>query len=341
MFLKLTLTVFVLGMLLSCKTSPPAKNQVNRRFEYSHRQMGTLFRIVLYAADSSKASAAAKAAFARVDFLNDILSDYKQDSELSLLSATAGTQQKVQVSTDLWQVLKKSIEMSVKTNGAFDITVGPFVQLWRRARRQHELPTQEAIEKARQSVGYQYVVLFDAEQAVQLTRPGMRLDAGGVGKGYAVDEAMKVLQKHEIRSALVDGGGNILVSDAPPGKKGWQVEIGIIPGEASSNEAEITHMAVASSGDVYQFIEFGGKRYSHIVDPRTGLGLTQQIEVSVLAHNGITSDLLSTSVSVLGPKAGLQLVEATRHAAAFISVRNEQAVQKWKSKRMKKIVPSR
>lgn len=340
MWINTTTAGFLLLLMLSCKAHFPALVNLNKRFEFSHPQMGTLFRIILYAPDSLQAAAAAKAAFARVDALNDILSDYKQDSELNQLSATAGTGQKVRISPDLWLVLSKSIRMSQQTNGAFDITVGPFVQLWRRARRQHQLPTAEAIHKARQSVGHHLIELYADSQAVQLTRPGMRLDAGGVGKGYAVDEAMKILQQHGITSALIDGGGNIVVSGAPPGKKGWQVEIGAPADEKPALSVEITHMAVASSGDVYQYIELNGKRYSHIVDPRTGLGLTEQITVSVLAPDGITADLLSTAVSVLGPEQGLKLIEDTTNTAALISMNKADSILKWESSGMKQILKS-
>ncbi len=329
---KLLVVSMGLLLMLGCRsffTHPSSW----KRFEFTHRQMGTLFRIILYTSDSTKATLAAGLAFNRVDQLNDILSDYKEDSELSRLSATSGTAQKVKVGNDLWQVLQQSVAFSKQTKGAFDITVGPYVQLWRRASRQQQLPSREALSKASQSVGYQYIQLYAAEQAVELTRPGMRLDAGGVGKGYAVDEAMKILQQQGISSALVDGGGNILVSKAPPGKKGWQVELSSPRGNIP---VEIEHTAVATSGDIYQYTELDGKRYSHILDPRTGLGLTTQIMVTILAREGITADLFSTTVSVLGPQQGLALVEGTKQTAAIISVKSGDTVQNWQSARLKK-----
>jgi len=130
-----------------------------QRFEYSHPQMGTVFRIVLYAHSATQAQAAAQAAFNRVDQLNQIMSDYIPDSELNQLSATAGTGKVIKLSADLWKILKISQEVARKTQGAFDVTVGPLVQLWRRTRRQQQLPSPEALTKAKAATGYQHLIL--------------------------------------------------------------------------------------------------------------------------------------------------------------------------------------
>ena len=148
----------------------------------------------------------------------------------------------------------------------------------------------------------------------------MRLDFGGIAKGYAADEALAVLRQHGIRSALVAAAGDIAVADPPPGQAGWRVEVGAI---------DVTHAppprtlwlrrsAVATSGDVFQRLEIGGRRYSHILDPRTGIGLTDHSLVTVVARDATTADSLATAVSVLGPEAGLRLIERTAGASALI-----------------------
>jgi thiamine biosynthesis lipoprotein len=287
--------------------------------------MGTLFRIVVYTQDSLLARKASAAAFARVDSLNNILSDYREDSELSQLSSTAGTGKIVPVSRELWEVLSQSVQVSRETNGAFDITVGPYVSLWRRASRQNEFPSAELLQKAKQAVGYQHIKLFPAQQSVELMVPGMRLDVGAIGKGYAVDEAMKILQEHGINTALVDGGGNIVVSKAPPDKKGWEIKI-FSPQhntDTSSQTLLLEQAAVATSGDIFQYVALEGNRYSHILDPRTGIGLTDQIMVTVIAKNGTMADYLSTAVSVLGPENGLRQIEKTKTAAAIVTIEKE------------------
>ncbi|MBC7922810.1 MAG: FAD:protein FMN transferase [Ferruginibacter sp.] len=305
-----------------------------RRYEFDHRQMGTLFRIVLYAADSGRAGQAAAAAFRRVDELNGILSDYQADSELNRLSATAGTGRVVPVSRDLWRVLDVSERAARQTGGAFDATVGPLVSLWRRAVRQQALPAAEALAKARQVVGYQYLQMNRQRQTVELRQPGMRLDVGGLGKGFAGGEALAVLRRTGIRSALVDGGGKIVAGAAPPGKRGWQVEVRL--GTGNTVSLALAHASVSTSGDLYQHLELDGKRYSHVLDPRTGLGLTDQSRVAVVAPDGITADWLSTAVSVLGPEEGLRLVEKTPGAAVvFVRMAGEKTVR-WESRRWRK-----
>lgn len=304
------------------------------RYEFSHPQMGTVFRIVLFADDSTKAQKAAQTAFTRIDTLNQIMSDYLADSELSRLSATAGTGRHIRVSPELWTVLQQSQEIARRSTGAFDITVGPYVQLWRRARRQQQLPTPEALAKARQSVGYPRLNLYPKQQAVELLVSGMKLDLGGIAKGYAVDEAMRVLQQFSIGSALVDGGGNMVVSEAPPGKPGWAIRVDA----ADSLTLTLTHAAVASSGDLYQYVDLNGTRYSHIVDPRTGIGLTTRITVTVVARNGITADYLSTAVSVLGAEKGMEFLSQTTGAAAIVAQAVDGEIKQWQTKTFRKLM---
>jgi thiamine biosynthesis lipoprotein len=314
---------------------PEPASHEEKRLEFTEPQMGVPFRIVLYAPDTAMASAAARAAFTRLAELNQVLSDYDADSELSRLSRTSGTGQFVPVSDDLWTVLKRAQELAAKTSGAFDITVGPCVNLWRKARRERKLPKPDLLAEARQAVGYEKVELDKRHRRARLLAPNMRLDAGGIGKGYAVDEALRVLRAHGIRRALVAGGGDMAMSEAPPGKKGWRIELA--PLDATNAPPArfllLRHAAVATSGDVFQHIEIEGGRYSHILDPRTGIGLTDHSLVTVVARDCITADSLATAVSVLGPSEGMKLVEATTGAAARIVRRPEEQIEVYESKR--------
>jgi thiamine biosynthesis lipoprotein len=148
----------------------------------------------------------------------------------------------------------------------------------------------------------------------------MRLDLGGIAKGYAIDEALAILRAHGIERALVTGAGDMAMSDPPPGKKGWRIEIAPLdaPNAPPTRFVVLTRAALATSGDVFQRLDIDGKRYSHIVDPHTGLGLTDHSLVTVIARDCITADCLSTAVSVLGPQKGLKLVEKTRGAVTRI-----------------------
>lgn len=282
--------------------------------------MGLPFRIVLYARDRAEAQAAATAAYARIADLNQIMSDYEDDSELTKLSKTAGSGRWVPVSPDLWKVLDRAQQLAHATRGAFDVTVGPVVQLWRRARRQRELPAPERLAAARSAMGYQHLRLDPKTQAALLQRPHMRLDLGAIAKGYATDEAIRVLRQRGIRSALVAGSGDMAFSDPPPGQAGWRIEVAPLDATNAPPARHIllSNCGLATSGDVFQHVEIGGRRYSHIVDPRTGLGLTDHSLVTVVARDGMTADSLSTALSVLGPKEGMAFVRRVAGAEAHV-----------------------
>ena len=164
------------------------------------------------------------------------------------------------------------------------MTVGPVVRLWRRARRQKELPSPQALRQAEDLVGYKFVRLDAEHQAVELLKKGMAIDLGGIAKGYAMDEALAVLQRHGITRALVEAGGDMRLGDPPPGRSGWRVGIPPLddPQAEPVSYLEVSRVAVSTSGDMMQYVEIGGKRYSHIVDPRTGMALTDHCRVMVV-----------------------------------------------------------
>jgi thiamine biosynthesis lipoprotein len=205
-------------------------------------------------------------------------------------------------------VLTAGQELARETDGAFDLTVGPSVNLWRRVRRQKEFPTPEMLARMRERVGYTYLELNAGLHAARLIRPDMRLDAGGIAKGYALDEAMEVLRKRGIRQAMIEAGGDIVLGDPPPGRKSWQVSLPDIDSTGAAPVLELRNCALATSGDLFQFVEFDGIRYSHVVDPRSGIGITNRALVHVVAPRGMAADSLATAVSVLGSQAGLKLL---------------------------------
>jgi len=305
--------------------------------------MGVPFRIVLYARDQANADTAADAAFHRVKELNDIMSDYDPDSELSKLSRSSGQGLEVPVSADLWFVLSRAQTLAERSGGAFDVTVGPCVNLWRRARRAHELPDPVRLAQARRAVGYQHVQLNPKRRSVELLVPDMRLDLGGIAKGYAVDEALRVLARLGIKRALVEGGGDVAVSDAPPGKKGWRFELAPldVTNAPPARFLLLKHKAISTSGDLNQRLEIDGKRYSHIVDPRTGIGLTDHSLVSVIAPDSITADSLTKVASVLGPEKGLKFIEDTPGVAARIMRDPAEKLEVFESSRFKRYYESR
>ena len=273
--------------------------------------MGVDVRLVVYAPERAMAERACAAAFERFAALDTIMSDYRDDSELMQLCARAGGPP-VHVSKDLFTVLQRSQEVAERSDGAFDITCGALVRLWRKARKTHVLPEPVQIAQALTVTGWRKLKLDSRRQTAQLLVPGMKLDLGGIGKGYADDCAQQVMKHYGVTRALVEAGGDIVVSGAPPGQNGWKIHIA----SAGDSNLELKDVAVSTSGDTEQFVEIGGKRYSHIVDPRTGLALTNRIEVTVIAPNGLTSEGLSKVISVLGPEKAQGIVKTYPHATA-------------------------
>lgn len=268
------------------------------------RSMGTSWKIKVFASDQATGEAAIAAALAEVERLDTVLSDYDPESELSRVSAAAPTQEPVLVSDDLWRVLVAAEGFRETSDGAFDITVGPLTTLWRQSRRSGKLPRDDKLAAARASVGAGSIELDAVTKSVRLTRPGMRLDAGGIGMGYAADRAMEILEAHEIRSAMIDVSGDIVVSEAPPGADGWRILIAPLRRGDEGEVIVLSHAAVTTSGDAFQAVEINGVRYSHIVDPRSGIGVHGPAAVTVVAPDATAADALATAASVLGPKNG-------------------------------------
>lgn len=247
------------------------------RFEAVEPHMGTLARIVVYAESEAQAHAALRAAFARIRELDERLSDYNPASELSRVS-TARTK----ASEDLWRVIEFAQRLAQATDGAFDVTLGSRTRAWRDGTR------------AEGPFGWRHLHLDPATHEVWFDVPGVRLDAGGLAKGYAAQEAFRTLERHGLPRALVALSGDIVAGDPPPGKKGWRISI---PGR---EPLVIARRAVSTSGDTEQYKGSG----SHIHDGTTGRPLQSVRTVTVLAADGMTADALATAVRILGPKRG-------------------------------------
>jgi len=268
-----------------------------QRFEAVEPHMGTLVRIQVYARGVPQARAAFQAGFARIAALDDALSDYKPDSEVNRLPRP--------VSADLFRVLEAAQALAAETDGAFDVTVGPLTRLWRLGR----LPDAAAIAEARSHVGYRKLHLDAASRSVTLDDPAMRLDLGAIAKGYAADEALRAMAEAGCPIALVAVSGDLAIGAPPPGQSGWRVDAG-------GAIRTVSRLAISTSGDTEQHVESGGQRYSHILDPATGMGLTRSHAMTVIAEHGIDADALATAASVLGPERGRELVE--RHGATLV-----------------------
>jgi FAD:protein FMN transferase len=326
----------VLGVFLdlSCAAQPrrneDSADGVLARYEFTRPEMGVPFRIVLYAPNRTNAETAARAAFARVEALNARLSDYDTDSELNRLSRTSGRKQAIPVSPDLWRVLERAQTLASRTDGAFDVTVGPVVGLWRKARREKRFPKETLLKDAMGRTGYRHLHLDPRRHTARLDLPDMNLDLGGIAKGFAADEAMKVLRSHGVTRALVGGGGDMMAGQPPPGQSGWRVGLSSVtdPKAPPAEFVSLREKAIATSGDLFQVLEIEGRRYSHIVDPRTGIGLTNQCLMTVIASDGMSADSVATAVSVLGPAKGLNFARSQPDVAARILQNTREGVEK-------------
>jgi thiamine biosynthesis lipoprotein len=275
--------------------------------------MGTTVRVTLYAPSPAGAESAARAAFAEIAALDARMSDYRPESELSLLSASSGAGPTA-VSQPLFEVLSAALRYAELSGGAFDVTVGPLLRLWRGARKTKTMPSPEELREARHRVGFRHVALDPHDRSVTLRRPGMLLDLGGIAKGYACDRALAVLRAQGVTRALVDTGGGMAAGDPPPGERGWRIRVG----DRDALVLVLARCGVSTSGDTEQFVELDGRRYSHIVDPSTGLGLVDGPEVTVVAPDGMSADALSTAISVMGVERGLKLAEDLENTEAWI-----------------------
>jgi thiamine biosynthesis lipoprotein len=313
-------------ILLPCNLS--ARDALLQRYEFSLPRMGTSFRIELYSPDDATASKAADAAFARAEELEQIMSDYRQDSELMRL-AREGVSAPFPVSKDLYDVLAKSIRISQLSHGAFDVTVGPLVDLWREAGKAGRFPDSSELAKAKALVDYRNIELDASRQTVLLKRAGMKMDLGAIGKGYAADQMLALLQSRGIREAMVVAGGEVALGAPPPGKAGWRVAIDT-PDTGPGNPpcALLLHdIAISTSGNSKQFVVVNGKRFSHIIDPSTGLGLEGAASTTVIARDSATADALGTALSVMPVADGIRLAESLPGVAAFWV---RQAGSQWK-----------
>jgi thiamine biosynthesis lipoprotein len=278
--------------------------------------MGTKFTLLIDEKDEEKSRNGANAAFKEAERLNLILSDYDTSSELSRFSESSLTGKKFRLCHDLFSVLSHGQKLATKTKGDFDPTLGPLSRLWRIARFQKKMPTESKLSEAIARVGHEKMILCKVEQTGRLTVPGMLLDLGGIAKGYAADRMLKVLRDRGLPRCLIDAGGDLVIGSAPAGAKGWKVAIG------GQRHPELpilllSDIAVATSGDLEQYVDFGGKRFSHLINPHTGLGLVTGSQVTVLASSGMEADSFASAFLVMGLAESRTFIEEVQGVKAY------------------------
>jgi len=287
--------------------------------------MGTFAHVVAVGEDSSTAKKCVRAALEEIHKVDDLMSDYKSNSEICRINRDAH-EKAVKVSEPTYEVLQRSIEFSKMTDGAFDVTVGPLVALFREAKKNKVAPSEEHIALAKSKVGFEKLKLDSNDKTVQFSDNGMLLDLGGIAKGYAIDKAIEVAQNNGAIGAMVDIGGDVRCFGLPPkGKDHWLIglqdpnsAIKGISGGGLLQVLKITDAAVATSGDYQQFVLIDGKRFSHIMDRSTGTSAEGLSSVTIIADNATDADALATSVSVMDTEKSLALIEKLPNTEAIL-----------------------
>ncbi len=324
-------------LLLTCLVTciGIANGQV-RRFSFTREKMGSPFKLVMYTSDSSQAIRLANGCFHLVDSLNGIYSDYLATSELGELNAAAlQAPVTISLSPALWNMLQLAARAYQLSGGAFDITVGALSKFWRLQRAAGQFPRTLSAQVMRKATGFNKLRFNDTLHTIYIPVAGMQLDLGGIAKGAIAGEAQRYLLANGVASSLIDAGGDIVAGPPPPGNDGWTIGINV-PGTTNqliATRLRLSNKAVATSGDVYQFLQHKGKRYSHIIDPRTGLGVTSQRNVTVIAADGATADWLATACSILSIKKAKKLADQF-NAALLITVMHKHRLQRVQNKWM-------
>ena len=294
--------------------------------------MGSTFTIYLYTHDQTKADEVFEAAFDEIERVEEVLSNYRPSSELSRINRMAATEATT-TDPEVFKLLETSFEYSRLSNGAFDITVGPFMRAWGFFRKNGRYPTRDELSHARAEVGWTKVKLDPNQRTVRFAVPGIELDPGGIGKGYAVDRVIDVLRDAGVKAALVDAGSSSLYAlGAPPGKEGWKVIVPR-PGDRAHAVAEVVlrDNSLSTSGSYEKFFRLNGRTYCHIMDPRTGEPVQGMLQTTVIAPTGTATDALSTTMFVMGPAEGRKLLESMPNTSAIwiTNSTNEPFIEQW------------
>ena len=305
------------------------------KFTFQRPKMGSPFSITVFADDALMLLPIIEKAYTRVDSLNKIFSDYLESSEINTVCQR--TQIWQPISKDLYHLLQISADAHKITNGSFDITVGQIVKVWRKARKTKQIPDDAELQAALRKTGFKNIEIDENSPQIRFNTEGILLDFGGIAKGFAAQEVVDILTKNGFPYCLVDAGGD-LVAGQKPQSEGWKIGISLPNSEKKlmPQLLSIENQAVATSGDMYQFFEHNGKRYSHIVNPKTGLGVTHQRNVTIIAPDGATADWLATACSILPLRKAKRLIKKYPHTALLILEYKKGKIKSFQSRHFAK-----
>ena len=281
--------------------------------------MGTVYSIAVYSPPSVSVEGAIDGAFAEVDRLDALMSHYRSPSEICAINrgAAAGP---MPVSAELFALIEEAIRISAETEGAFDVTVGPLMKAWGFFRRTGRVPSDDELAETRARTGYRQVHLDAVAKTIAFERPGMELDLGAIGKGYAVDRAAAVLREHGVQSALISSGSSSIATlGAPPGERGWPIALCDPRNRRKTSRLlRLSNLSISISGGYEQMFVMNGRAYTHLLDPRSGQPVQGMLMAAVIGPTNALTDALSTALFVLGAEDGRSFLEKRRGLTALL-----------------------
>ncbi|MCP4712707.1 MAG: FAD:protein FMN transferase [Planctomycetes bacterium] len=303
--------------------------------------MGTLVRIQLRCESDQIARQAIARAFDAMEQVDQRMSTYRDDSEMSKINRLAA-REPVEVSPETFNLLRKAMEYSEMTDGAFDVTVAPLIRLWRQAEKEDRLPTQEELDQVLAKIGYEKIELSYENRTVSFAHEGVEINVDAIAKGYAVDRALNAVRRPGVRAALVDIGGEIACFGQDKPGQDWIVGIqDLFAGNLENPFSQkarwrvaLRDHAIATSGNYRQYVTISNKKYSHIIDPRTGMPAEKLPSVTILAPLTEDADALATAISVLGPEKGLALIDSIPDTEAFLVAGNKEKPEFYRSQQL-------
>lgn len=295
----------IFTFILALSVSIGSAQQLYKR---TLKMMGSRFDITVVAADSISANGYIDTAIGEIDRIEKLISSWDPKSQTSKINQNAGIQP-VTVDPELFDLIDRAIGLSRLTDGAFDISYASMDRIWKFDGSMTEMPTESALRKSVARVGYDNIVLDKDNSTVFLKKNGMKIGFGGIGKGYAADKAKQLLKSKGVSSGIINASGDMNTWGVQPDGSEWKVAI---TNPLNKNKAfallPLNNGAVVTSGNYEKFVEFGGKRYTHIIDPRTGYPSSGIISVTVFAPSAELADALATSVFVMGREVGLDRI---------------------------------
>ena len=309
-------TLLLITLLFCCRSSTPQSQRAAVQlgefelFRFDHPAMGTQFTLFLYSRNGADASAEADEVFEEIDRLDQLLSNYRDTSELSRINADAA-KETITTDPEVIRFLQDALHWSAASDGAFDITVGKLMKAWGFYRHKGQIPPEDEISRLRASTGWQKLQVNPDDRTVHFTEPEVELDPGGIGKGFAVDSGIRILRADGVASAMLSAGNSTIYAlGAPPHKSGWPVIIaGPLPSKAKLSVILLRDTSLSSADCRQKNFVLNGHLYCHIMDPRTLRPVDGRLQVSIIHPSATASDALSNVLFVDNPERSFEVLK--------------------------------